>query len=146
LVVNFEYDPNRCALLAKIYYPNNANEVDSYSYILAPKNLKILDKIQTVKEHQKNVFLQPGDSSILANFEVGDFIHNVELIPGSKTVIARSAGAFCQILQHVSKDQLKIRLPSGSERLFPSNAKAVLGIVGQESHNQRNLEKAGRSR
>lgn len=141
-VVNFEYDPNRSCFLAKIYNP----ELKTFSYIPAPKGLKIFDKIITFKQKNKNLRFSLGDTSLLSNFEFGDFIHNVELIPNAKPVLARSAGTYCQILEHYSSKYVRLRLPSGEQRLIPTQCSASFGIVGNEEFNQRIIGKAGRSR
>jgi large subunit ribosomal protein L2 len=96
-------------------------------------------------EKRKNLYLRPGDSSVLSNFEAGDFIHNVELIPNAGATLARGAGTFCQVLQHTG-NYVKIRMPSGTERLVPNICKATLGVVSNEQHIHKNLFKAGRSR
>jgi large subunit ribosomal protein L2 len=131
--------------LAKLQYKTE-NVKEAYSYIIAPKGLKMFDTIQTIKERRRNLLLRPGDATILYNFESGDFIHNVELFPGSGAKIARSAGTSSQILQYASKDYAKIRLPSGSQRLISLNAMAVLGIIANENHNRIIIGKAGRNR
>jgi len=145
VISNFEYDPNRSALLAKLYHPEEKNSLQT-SYILAPKGVKIFDEITTYTSLTKNIALAPGDRTLLANFEVGDFIHAVETIPNQNPTFARSAGTFCQVLQHESKDYAKVRLPSGSQRLISLQAKATLGVVANEEHNLQILGKAGRSR
>ena len=106
----------------------------------------MFDTIQTIKERRRNLLLRPGDATILYNFESGDFIHNVELFPGSGAKIARAAGTSSQILQYASKNYAKIRLPSGSQRLISLNAMAVLGIIANENHNRIIIGKAGRNR
>ncbi len=149
IVTNFEYDPNRSAYLAKIYHTNNktnTNENNSFSYILAPKGLKIFDKVISINERTKNILFNTGDSSILANFEFGDLLHNVEDIPGKGGLFARSAGTFCQVLQTPTAKHLRLRLPSGSQRLISVQAKGTLGVVSNEEHILKNLKKAGRSR
>jgi len=145
VISNFEYDPNRSALLAKLYHSEEKDSLQT-SYILAPKGVKIFDEITTYTSLTKNIALAPGDRTLLANFEVGDFIHAVETIPNQTPTFARSAGTFCQVLQHESKDYAKVRLPSGSQRLIPLQAKATLGVVANEEHNLQILGKAGRSR
>jgi large subunit ribosomal protein L2 len=118
----------------------------AFSYIVYPKGLKLFDKLKTLNERKNNFYLRIGDASVLYNFEAGDFIHNVESIPGQGSLFARSAGTFCQILQNSSKDYAKIRLPSGSQRLISLKAKATLGVVGCEEYRYLNFKKAGRSR
>ena len=145
IVTNFEYDPNRTAYLAKIFDNTTINKNNFY-YILAPKGLKIFDKIKTFLKQSKNIYLAPGDFTILANFEIGDLIHSLENVPNNKTIYARAAGTYCQTLQHSSLKYAKVRLPSGNQRLISLKAKATLGVVSNEKHNQKIIGKAGRSR
>lgn len=141
-VTAFEYDPMRSAFLAKLYNYQTQN----FSYILAPKGLKIFDKIISINNKNKNIRFSIGDSSLLSNFEFGDLLHNVGLIPNKTPVFARSAGTFCQLLEHFSSKYIKLRLPSGEQRLVNGLVKATLGTVGNEDFNLRNIKKAGRSR
>jgi len=145
LISNFEYDPNRTSFLAKVYHPEQG-QLPQITYILAPKGVKVLDRVRTYEFNEKNVFLFPGDRTTLNNFEAGDLVHAVENIPNKGALFARAAGTFCQVLQHDSLEYKKIRLPSGSQRLIRADAKATLGVLANEEHFQRNLEKAGRSR
>jgi len=146
IVTSFEYDPNRTTLLAKILYSNIDNTQQSYAYICATKNLKIFDKIQTLSESQKSFLLRSGDTSILTNFEIGDHINNVEAIPGKGAVYARSAGTYCRVLQQYSSKYIKLKMPSGEEKLISTKASAILGAVSNEEHYKKNIMKAGRSR
>lgn len=141
IVVNFEYDPNRTTYISKIYSNNN-----KFFYILAPKGLKIFDQICTMDIKKANYYFKIGDCSTLENFEVGDFIHNVELTPGNGGVYARSAGSFCQLLDNYTIKYAKVRLPSGSVILLPIESKATLGIVSRDNFNQVVIGKAGKSR
>ena len=77
---------------------------------------------------------------------VGDFLHNIEAIPGKGGIYARSAGSFCQLLDNYSTDYAKVRLPSGSIVLLPIMSRATLGIVSRENFNQTIVGKAGKSR
>jgi large subunit ribosomal protein L2 len=146
IVTSFEYDPNRTTILAKILYSNIDNTKQSYAYISATKNLKIFDKIQTLSEIKKTFLLRAGDTSILTNFDVGDHINNVESIPGKGAIYARSAGTYCRILQQYSPKYIKIKMPSGEEKLISTNASAILGEVSNEDHYKKIIKKAGRSR
>ena len=149
IVTNLEYDPNRSTYLAKLTYPEQEKDFKNsggHSYILAPKGLKVFDTLQTIVDERTNYLLRTGDVSTLSKFEVGDFIHCVEAIPNQGALYARSAGTYCQILQSATSKYVRLKLPSGSQRLFSPLAKATYGILGREEHNQRNLEKAGRNR
>ena len=148
MIINFEYDPNRSANLAKVAFlgKKRQTEQDSFGYILSVKGMTIFDKLQTIVEQQRNIFLKNGDASILKNFEPGDFLSCVEAISGKGGVYARSAGTYCQVLQSSASNYVKLRLPSGSQRFFSPFVKATLGIISNQEHNQRNLKKAGRNR
>lgn len=143
IIVNFEYDPNRTAYIAKVCSPENQNR--SF-YILAPKGLKIFDQVCTMDLKKSNYYFKIGDCSTLQNFEVGDFLHNIESIPGKGGIYARSAGSFCQLLDNYSTDYAKVRLPSGSVVLLPIMSRATLGIVSRDNFNQTIIGKAGKSR
>ena len=146
IVVGFEYDPNRTVRIAKVLYSDCTTERNSFAYISAAGDLKVFDKIQRLNSPGKTFLLRTGDTSILANFEVGDSLYNVEEIPGEGPKYARAAGTSCKILQHYSKDYLKLRLPSGEEKLISTTASAMLGTVCNEDHYKKKILKAGRSR
>jgi large subunit ribosomal protein L2 len=145
IVTNFEYDPNRSAFLAKLTSIDTETNNTHHAYILAPKGLKIFEILQTVDSKRINLFLRPGDCSILSNFEIGDFVNTVEATKNQDGIYSRSAGTFCQILESTAF-YVKLRLPSGSQKLFSPQLKATLGILARENYNLRNLGKAGRSR
>ena len=146
LVTNFEYDPNRSAYIAKVYFKNFNSNLGKFKYILAPKGVKVFDKLISLKNKNKDILLKSGYSSILSNFEFGDVIHSVENFPAQGSVFARSAGTFCQVLQHASSEFQRLRLPSGEHRLVSVSARATLGTVGNEQHKFKIIGKAGKSR
>jgi large subunit ribosomal protein L2 len=131
-----------------MYHPilEEKNLESSFSYILAPKGIKIFDKLKTVNTMRKNLYLTVGDCTKLSNFETGDFVHNVEPFDTQSPIFARAAGTFCQILQQHSNKYISIRLPSGSQRLCSNQGRATLGILSNEKHHLRILKKAGVSR
>jgi large subunit ribosomal protein L2 len=92
-VERLEYDPNRTAFIALIRY-----EDGELSYILAPQRLAAGDTVVA----GESVDVKPGNAAPLARIPVGTIVHNVELKPGKGAQIARSAGAFVQI---VGRDQ-----------------------------------------
>lgn len=162
-ITEIEQDPNRTAYIAKIYtpIPNKVKESllygvkqkikttenqETFTYNIATKGTKIFDAIISTKDQSQNLFLKVGDTAPLSRFEAGALIHSVEAIPGQGPLYAKSAGTFCQVLQHSSKEYAKIKLPSGSIRLISLKCTATLGSVSKGEHNQRNLLKAGRSR
>ena len=146
IVTSFEYNPNRTSILAKVLYSNIDPASKSYMYLSATNTLKIFDKLQTLSETRKNFSLHTNDTSVLTNFEIGDHINNVEAIPGKGAIYARSAGTYCRILQHYSPSYIKIKLPSGEEKLISTKASAMLGEVSNSEHYKKIIMKAGRSR
>ena len=84
VVKSIEYDPNRSANIALISYKDGVK-----SYIIAPKELKVGDKV----ESGSKVDVKVGNTMELANIPVGTVIHNIELKPGKGGQIAKSAGA-----------------------------------------------------
>ena len=88
-VQRLEYDPNRSAFIALIKYKD-----DKLSYIIAPNKLS---KGDTVVSGDK-VDIKPGNCMPLKNMPVGTIIHNIELKIGKGAQVARSAGAYAQLL------------------------------------------------
>jgi large subunit ribosomal protein L2 len=86
-----------------------------------------------------------GNCLHLRHIPVGTNVHNVELYPGRRSRIARSAGAFCQLMAKEG-EYAQLRLPSGEVRKFHVNCRAVIGQVGNLDHENVSLGKAGRSR
>ena len=136
VVERIEYDPNRTAFIALIKY-----EDGELSYILAPQRLAVGDKVISAK----SVDVKPGNTAPLGNLPVGTIVHNVELKIGKGGQIARSAGAYAQI---VGRDQgyVILRLNSGEQRLVHGECCATVGAVSNADHMNTNLGKAGRSR
>ncbi len=135
-VASIEYDPNRTANIALIYYADGEKR-----YILAPKGLKVDDKIESGVNADINV----GNALPLANIPIGTIIHNVELKPGAGGQLARSAGTEAQILGREDKYTL-VRLASGEVRYILTTCRATIGQVGNEEHELIRIGKAGRSR
>ncbi|WP_042225487.1 50S ribosomal protein L2 [Oceanobacillus manasiensis] len=135
-VATIEYDPNRSANIALINYADGEKR-----YILAPKGLKVGQKIESGVDADIKV----GNALPLANIPVGTIIHNIELKPGRGGQLARSAGAEAQILGREEKYTL-VRLASGEVRLVLTTCRATVGQVGNLEHELIRIGKAGRSR
>ena len=136
VVSTIEYDPNRSANIALITYADGEKR-----YIIAPKGLKVGDKI----ESGENADIKVGNSLPLANIPEGTTVHCVELKAGKGAQMGRSAGASIQILGTEDKYTL-LRLTSGEVRKVLSTCRATIGEVGNEDHELVNLGKAGRKR
>jgi large subunit ribosomal protein L2 len=134
-VERLEYDPNRSAFIALIKY-----ETGALSYILAPQRLAIGDTVIA----SLSADVKPGNAMPLSAMPVGTIVHNVELKPGKGGQVARSAGAYAQL---VGRDQgmAILRLNSGEQRLVHGSCFATVGAVSNPDHSNRSLGKAGRN-
>ena len=135
-VATIEYDPNRNANIALINYLDGEKR-----YIIAPKGLKVGDKIVA----GSNVDIKTGNALPIMNIPVGTVIHNIELRPGKGGSLARSAGSSAQILGREG-NYVMIRLSSGEQRRVLGTCMATIGVVGNEDSNLVKLGKAGRKR
>ncbi len=135
-VASIEYDPNRTAYIALLNYKDGEKR-----YILAPLGIKVGDKI----ENGAGADIRPGNALPLRNIPIGTIIHNVELKPEKGGQMARSAGAYCQVIGKEGK-YARVKLPSKEVRLVHLDCRATVGQVGNVEHENVDLGKAGRSR
>lgn len=135
-VAAIEYDPNRTARLALLFYADGEKR-----YILCPVNLKVGDSVMS----GPTADIKPGNALPLSNIPLGTLIHNVELKMGKGGQIVRSAGTFAQLVAKDS-DYAQVRLPSGEVRLVLTRCMATIGQVGNVENENLSLGKAGRSR
>jgi len=135
-VQRLEYDPNRTAFIALIKYADG-----ELAYILAPQRLKVGDEILA----SEKVDVKPGNATPLSRLPIGTIIHNVELKPMKGGQLARSAGAYAQL---VGRDggYAQIRLGSGELRMVQDTCMATVGAVSNQDHMNQVLGKAGRVR
>jgi len=135
-VAAIEYDPNRSTRIALLHYVDGEKR-----YILAPLNLKINDVVQSGPEAD----IKPGNALPIRNIPLGTQIHNIELRPGKGGQIVRSAGTYAQLVAKEDRYAL-IKLPSGETRMVLMNCKATVGQLGNVTHENIDLGKAGRKR
>jgi large subunit ribosomal protein L2 len=135
-VKTIEYDPNRSARIALLYYADGAK-----TYILAPQGLKVGQTVISGAEAAPEV----GNALPLAKIPIGTVIHNIELRPGQGAKMVRSAGVFAQLTSREG-DYAIIKMPSGETRKILSVCKATIGSVGNTDHGLEKSGKAGRSR
>ncbi|WP_444997072.1 50S ribosomal protein L2 [Aliikangiella sp. IMCC44359] len=135
-VERLEYDPNRSANIALVLYADGERR-----YIIAPKSIKAGDQIQSGQDAPIKV----GNTLPMRNIPVGTTVHCVELKPGKGAQIARSAGAYVQL---VARDgaYVTLRLRSGEMRKVLADCRATVGEVGNAEHMLRSLGKAGATR
>ena len=135
-VERLEYDPNRTAFIALIQYENGEK-----SYILAPQRLSIGDRIIS----GSNIDIKIGNALPLKDIPIGTIVHNVEMKPGKGGQLARSAGAYVQIIGRES-GYIQLRLSSGELRVVLSDCRATIGAVSNQDQKNISIGKAGRSR
>lgn len=135
-VERLEYDPNRTAHLALLLYVDGERR-----YIIAPKTLKVGDKVVSGAEAP----ISAGNTLPLQNIPLGSTVHCIELKPGKGAQLARSAGASVQLIAREG-DFATLRLRSGEVRKVPVRCRATLGVVSNDEHNLRSLGKAGANR
>ena len=131
-----EYDPNRSANIALLYYADGAK-----TYILAPVGLKVGDTVLS----GANADIKAGNSLMLKDIPVGTMVHNIEMQPGKGGQIARAAGMSAQIMARDEK-YVTIKMPSGEMRYILSSCKATIGQVGNLEHEIVRVGKAGKTR
>ena len=137
-VFSIEYDPNRSSRIALIKYADKEKR-----YIIAPDGLKVGDKVISSKD-DKAAF-NTGNCMPLKFIPDGMLVHNIELKPGKGAQMARSAGAYARIMANEG-GLITLKLPSNEMRMVSENCLATIGSVGNKSHENIVIGKAGRSR
>ena len=135
-VKTIEYDPNRSARIALVYFANGDKR-----YVIAPQGLEVG---QTIMSGEK-VAPEIGNTMPLAKIPLGTLIHNIELTPGRGGILARSAGSYAQLAAREGK-YVTVKLPSGETRMILTTCLATIGTVSNSEHNLQVSGKAGRSR
>jgi large subunit ribosomal protein L2 len=135
-VAAIEYDPNRSARIALIFYADGEKR-----YILAPIGLNVKDTIMAGETAE----IRPGNALPMRLIPTGTMIHNIELTKGRGGKMVRSAGNAAQLLAKEG-DHVHVRLPSGEMRLVRAECMATIGQVGNLEHSTISLGKAGRRR
>jgi len=135
-VAAIEYDPNRSANIALIFYVDGEKR-----YILAPLGLRVGEEIKSGSDAE----IKPGNTLPLKLIPSGTLIHSIELERGRGGQLVRSAGAAAQLMIKEGEYAL-VRLPSGEVRRIRSECLATIGQVGNVDHGGIKLGKAGRKR
>jgi len=138
VIESIEYDPNRSPRIALVNYEDGEKK-----YIIAPEGLKVGDKIISSKENQ--IPFKTGNAMPLGRIPEGLLVHNIELKPGKGAQMVRSAGAYARIMA-TEKGMVTLKLPSGELRMVSEECIATIGTVGNKSHENIVIGKAGRSR
>jgi large subunit ribosomal protein L2 len=136
IVKSIEYDPNRTARIALLYYADGEKR-----YIIAPDGLKEGDSLLSGVNAQPNI----GNALPLGIIPLGTVIHNIELKPGKGGAIARGAGSYAQLNARDGKYAI-VKLPSGETRMILTECLATIGAVSNSEHSLVVSGKAGRKR
>lgn len=135
-VATIEYDPNRTAFIALLNYQDGEKR-----YVVAQSGLQVGQNIVS----GESVAPEIGNAMPLSAIPLGTVISCIELRPGQGAVMARSAGAFAQLMAREGK-YATIKLPSGETRMVLVNCMATIGAVSNHDHQLLVSGKAGRSR
>jgi large subunit ribosomal protein L2 len=135
-VKTIEYDPNRSANIALVFYADGEKR-----YMIAPKGLTV----GTTVVSGPDAPIQSGNALPLKNVPLGLMVHNVELTLGRGGQLVRSAGLGATVVAKEG-DYVTLRLPSGEMRMVFGECYATLGQLGNEDHMNVSLGKAGASR
>ncbi|MBW2962214.1 50S ribosomal protein L2 [Mesonia aestuariivivens] len=136
-VASIEYDPNRTAFIALLNYQDGEKR-----YVIAQNGLQVG---QNLVSGQSDVATEIGNAMPLSQIPLGTVISCIELRPGQGAVMARSAGAFAQLMAREGK-YATVKLPSGETRMILANCLATIGAVSNSDHQLLVSGKAGRSR
>lgn len=135
-VAAIEYDPNRTANIALLFYVDGEKR-----YILAPVGLSVGDTVESGKDAD----IKPGNTLPLEFIPLGTTVHNIELKAGKGGQIVRSAGNAAQLMAKEGT-MVQLRLPSGEVRMVTMDCKATIGQVSNIEHENISIGKAGRKR
>ncbi|MCC1484700.1 50S ribosomal protein L2 [Winogradskyella immobilis] len=136
-VKTIEYDPNRTAFIALLNYQDGEKR-----YVIAQNGLQVGQKIVS---GETGVAPEIGNAMPLSQIPLGTIISCIELRPGQGAVMARSAGAFAQLMARDGKFAT-VKLPSGETRMILVNCMATIGVISNSDHQLLVSGKAGRSR
>ncbi|HAH33781.1 MAG TPA: 50S ribosomal protein L2 [Flavobacteriaceae bacterium] len=135
-VASIEYDPNRTAFIALLNYQDGEKR-----YVIAQNGLQVGQNIVSGDDVAPEI----GNAMALSSIPLGTIISCIELRPGQGAVLARSAGAFAQLMARDGKFAT-VKLPSGETRLILVTCMATIGAISNSDHQLTVSGKAGRSR
>lgn len=139
IIKTIEYDPNRSSFISLVAYVDGERR-----YIITPDGSKVGDRIVSGED---GIDSKTGNCMPIGKIVEGAFIHNIEIAPGRGGKIARSAGAYAQVLGKDSTGKFTVvKLASKENRKIPNDARATIGVVSNGEHSLVRLGKAGKNR
>lgn len=136
VVKTIEYDPNRSARIALLFYADGEKR-----YIIAPNGLQVGQTIMSGEKATPDV----GNTLFLRDIPLGSVVHSIELKPGQGAKMARSAGTYAQLTSREGR-YASLKLPSGEIRMVLITCKATIGSTSNPDHMHEMSGKAGRNR
>jgi large subunit ribosomal protein L2 len=137
-VIGIQYDPNRTAAIALLEY-----EDDKKAYTLAVKGMHVDDVVETTRERALDI--KPGNRMCIKYIPAGILVSNIELEPGKRAKVVRSAGSSAVVLS-IEDNFVSVKMPSSEIRKFRGDCLATVGQVGNEEWSLVRHGKAGRMR
>lgn len=131
-----EYDPNRTSFIALVKYVDGERR-----YILATTNMKPGMKVMSGDQAD----IAEGNCMPLKNIPLGTQVHNIELREGKGGQMARSAGAYAEVVAKENKI-VQLKLPSSEVRIVRETCLATIGQVSNSEHMNMVIGSAGRKR
>ncbi len=135
-VASIEYDPNRSARIALLHYLDGEKR-----YMLAPTGIRVGSTV--ISDEKADIKI--GNALPLKSIPLGTIVHNIELRPGKGGQMARSAGAYAQLVAKEGR-YAQLKLPSNEVRMVLLECYATIGQIGNTDHENVSLGKAGRKR
>ena len=135
-VAAIEYDPNRTANIALLFYVDGEKR-----YILAPQGLEVGAMVQSGDTVEPTL----GNALPLAKIPMGTAIHNIEMTPGRGGCLVRTAGGSARLMSKEG-NYAQVRLPSKEIRSINVKCMATVGQIGNSDIGAINWGKAGRKR
>jgi large subunit ribosomal protein L2 len=143
-VVRLEYDPNRSAHIALVYFEDR-REGDRFRYIIATKDMEPGNTIAASRLMPPPI--TSGNAMPLKFIPAGTLVSCLELQPGRGAQVARSAGTFARLTgKKAKKGYVNVKMCSGEERLIHGDCMATVGVVSNPNHQFVQIGKAGRNR
>ena len=135
-IASIEYDPNRTARIALLHYADGEKR-----YIIAPNGVELGQTLVSGSDIAPEI----GNCLPIGEIPLGTVVHNIELQPKRGGVLARSAGAYAQLISREGRYAI-LKMPSGETRLVLTTCRATVGTVSNSDHGLERSGKAGRSR
>ena len=136
IIETIEYDPNRSAFIALVKYMDGDRR-----YILATVNMKVGQRVVSGDKAE----VAEGNCMPLANVPLGTQVHNIELREKKGGQIARSAGAYAEVVAKENR-MVQLKFPSSEVRNVRESCVATIGQVSNADHENISIGSAGRKR